>query len=257
MSGGLTINWSQLGGLISAVGALGLAAFGVTEALGKALAFSIPGRAEDGAYYGLSYTGLRTVRKMVKPLRPALSRAYGAGYMQIIAQQYRADRSSGRAPDTIRQGVRLGLPFLDLKAATDLISAIWDMERRHAESLAVALQAEPVASSNPPPEGQKTPGPPDQMQALAGRFSTALDTRVNAAFALAEERYEARAKLIAGVVAVGLSYAFNAGLHTGLDWEVVGLVGLVAVPLAPVAKDLSSSLQDGLTAFKSIPTRKI
>lgn len=257
MSEGLTINWAQLGGLVSAVGALGLAAFGTTEALGKAFAFSFPGGAKEGAFYGLPYTGLRTVRKMVEPLRPALSRAYGTGYMEIIAQQYRADRSSGRAPDTIRQGVRLGLPFLDLTAAAALISAVWDMEPRHAESLALALQAEPLQSPIPPVGGVSPSAEADQMQALAGRFSTALDTRVNAAFALAEERYEARAKLIAGATAVVLSYGFNAGLHTGLHWQVVGLIGLVAVPLAPVAKDLSSSLQDALTAFKSIPTRTI
>ena len=51
------------------------------------------------------------------PLTPALKLAYGDDWFDIIAQQYRSGRSQGRAPDTIRQGVRLGLPFMPVADA--------------------------------------------------------------------------------------------------------------------------------------------
>ena len=261
----LHIDWGHFGAVLSGIGALGIAAFGVTEALGKAFAWSTLGPG-GGHHFGLPYVGLSVVTKMLVPLRPALKRAYGEDFLRIIAQQYRSDRSSGRAPDTIRQGVRLGLPFLPESEAAKLIGAIWDMDPVHSLNLARSLMAETPSSSNgedaAPADAPSTSQPSaaastEQMQALAGRFATALDARVNAAFALAEERYQAQAKLISGVVAVALAYAFEAGAKMKLGPVTPGLVGLVAVPLAPVAKDLSSSLQDALTAFKSIPTRKV
>ena len=260
--------WDQLGGAVAGVGALGAASFGIVESIGKAFAFSYrTGKDRHLVHKGLAYVGVGSVRRMIDPLRPALKCAYGAGYEQIIAEQYRAGRSDGQAPDTIRQGVRLGIPFLDLDIATGVIKAVWDMPPHNSSQLAAALQS--PAAAAPAPAGatpntkaaapsDATPGPTiDAAQALAGRFATALDARINAAFQLADERYEAAAKSWAAVVAVGLAVGFNftMGREQGsppLPWPVDIMIGLVAVPLAPVAKDLSTSLQNALTAFKSI-----
>lgn len=249
-----SLGWDQLAGGIAAVGALGLAAFGLTEALGKALAYRSP---HGAVHFGLPYAGLHAVKAAVEPLGPALRLAYGAEWLDIVAQHYRAGRSKGAAPDTIRQGVRLALPFMDAPAAAELIGSVWDMGQERSTQLAKALQAQEA------PEVPTSPGGPiDPMQALAGRFATALDARINAAFALAEERYEAQAKMWAGMAAVGLSLVLNYGLgaakpgHADLPWAVAMVIGFVAVPLAPVAKDISSKLQDALTAFKSIPARR-
>jgi hypothetical protein len=263
MTGDFTMRWDQAGAAIAAIGSLGVAAFGVTESLGKAMAWR---------GVGLPYVGLRPVKRMMRPLRPALEVAYGVDYDKIVTQQYRSGRSAGQAPDTIRQGVRLGLPFLGVAKATALIAAVWHMEERHAVALATALQAPdstaptPVVGKTPPGPG---PGAVDEMQALAGRFATALDARVNAAFTLAEEQYESVAKTSAGAAAIALALLFNWGLgpdaahpaanafqrfweHREFPWAIALGIGIVAVPLAPVAKDLSSSLQSALTAFKSI-----
>lgn len=250
-----SLGWDQLACGIAAVGALGLAAFGLTEALGKALAYRSP---HGAVHFGLPYAGLHAVKAAVEPLGPALRLAYGSEWLDIVAQHYRAGRSKGAAPDTIRQGVRLALPFMDAAAAGELIGTVWDMGQDRSAQLAQALQAQDA-----PSEVLTSPsGPIDPMQALAGRFATALDARINAAFSLAEERYEAQAKMWAGVAAVGLSLVLNYGLgaakpgHADLPWAVALVIGFVAVPLAPVAKDISSKLQDALTAFKSIPARR-
>jgi len=253
-----SIGWEQFGAAIGAVGSLGVAAFGVTESLGKAFAFTFRKRGDHRlGHWGLPYVGLKAVLTMTRPLHLALRCAYGEDYPEVIAQQYRAARIDGSAPDTIRQGVRLGLPFLDPKDGADLIAAVWHMERGHAEALALALQAE--APERPVAAKGKTHI--DPAQALAGRFATALDARINAAFQLADEQYEAAAKMWAGVAAVILAAGFNWGL-VGHDattwwqglypWPVAIGAGLVAVPLAPVAKDLSTSLQNALTSFRSI-----
>ena len=250
-----SMQWDQFGAGVAAVGSLGIAAFGVTEALGKAFAFTYRfGRGPTLHHWGLPYVGLGAVRKMAYPLRRALECAYGSEFAEIIAAQYRANRSSGSAPDTIRQGVRLGLPFLSLSAATDLIASVWHMSPALSQALARALQAPMMAS--PPVDGAAgaTAAISDQdAGALAGRFASALDARIEAAFQLADERYETVAKTLAGLAALVLAATFKIGLqHVDLSWPLVIAIGLVAVPLAPVAKDLSTSLQSALTAFKSI-----
>jgi hypothetical protein len=252
-----SIGWQQFGAGITAIGALGMAAFGVVEALGKALAISGTRANGDGYHFGLPYAGLNVVKRAMQPLSPALKLAYGPGYFDIIAQQYRADRSAGRAPDTIRQGVRLALPFLSKTRAADVISSVWDMDRSYAEALAEALQA-PTADTPPKPPAPvaAASGAVDPTQALAGRFATALDARVSAAFDLADERYESQAKLWAGIASVVLAVGFNYGLGEKFPMLLAIGIGIVAVPLAPVAKDLSTSLQNALTAFKAIPGGK-
>jgi hypothetical protein len=243
------LSWGDFGASIAAIGAFGTAAFGVVESAGKAIAFS-GGDADHRHYIGLPYSGFGKVRKMLAPLKPALKCAYGHDYLEIIAQQYYADRSAGTAPDLIRQGVRLGLPFLDADIAEKIIGKIWSLDVAHSRALAAALQSSSDAVLDAAAE--------TQAQALAGRFASALDARINAAFDIAEQRYETQLKTAAGAIAIILAGVFNYALGSGNDqhglypWAAALAVGLIAVPLAPVAKDLSSSLQNALTSFKSL-----
>ena len=240
--------------VVAAIGSLGTAAFGVVESLGKAFAFTY-GKDRTHGHFGLPYVGLGRVKTMARPLAVALKCAYGNDYAEIIAQQYRAGRSTGSAPDTIRQGVRLGLPYLGVEEAQALIAHVWNMKPELSHALASALQAMPPASQTASPGATGVHRPLDPAQALAGRFSTALDARIEAAFEIAEEQYETAAKTWSGVAAVALAVGLTAGLEHGLNLghAVVAVgVGLVAVPLAPVAKDLSTSLQNALTAVKTI-----
>lgn len=238
-----TDQWTKFGAAVTGVGALGVASFGLVESAGKALAYR---------GYGLPHAGFGIVKSAIRPLDKALRVAYGDDYMEIISQQYRAGRSAGRAQDTIRQGVRLGLPFMELAAAEAVIQAMWDLPADNATALAAALQAPgaPAHVTAAAPEIGAERG-----QALAGRFATALDARVSAAFSVADERYEAYAKGLAGVAAIGLALLFNYGLGSPFSTALTLVIGAVAVPLAPVAKDVSTSLQNALTAFKTIADR--
>jgi hypothetical protein len=248
------LSWQNFAEGVTAVGAFGTAAFGIVESAGKAFCFSWLTRSGRFHTLGLPYAGFGLVKRMVRPLAPALRIAYGNDYLEIIGQQYYAGRASGSAPDTIRQGVRLGLPFMGADDAANLIKGVWHMPDAQSKALAQALQA----SGAPSPTPQQTGGGPiDPTLALAGRFATALDARINAAFVMADQRYQTSAKTAAGFAAVALALGFNLGLGSPFPMlEALGL-GLLAVPLAPVAKDLSTSLQNALTAFKSIPIVKV
>ena len=261
---------------IAAVGALGVASFGIVDAVGKALfVFDMPvpwAPVENGrrrrASVGLPYVGFDKVRRLARQVAPALRISYGDEYDRILRQQYRAGRGHGEAPDTIRQGVRLGLPFLSAAQATKVIDAVWGLPENQARALAEALTAEKRASSTPAAESAESEAESitkaqADAQALAARFATALDTRVQAAFDLAEEVYQARARLWAAVIAILLSLAYHAStlgptpaggwlqsFIAGLQgWMIALLIGLAAVPLAPMAKDLASSLSDALGAL--------
>ncbi len=245
---------------ITAVGALGVAAYGIVEAVGKTVLVSSaagdPKRDQTklGDKYvprGLPFAGFSKVQNLLKTAGPALAVAYGADYHATLIQQYRAGRSKGEAPDTIRQGVRLGISFMDLAGASSVIAGIWGLPGPQSEALAQALVA--PASADPAATG------------LAARFATALDTRVKAAFDAAEEVYETQAQFMAALTAIGLSLLFHLaqvikGGSLTLDpskvdwsaWAIALFVGVAAVPLAPVAKDLATSLSNALDALGKV-----
>ncbi|MEO6339783.1 MAG: hypothetical protein ABIO39_07095 [Caulobacteraceae bacterium] len=259
----MDVQWENVLGAIAAVGALGVAAYGVVEAFGKALVWP---SGKSGNAIGLPYSGFRTIRALAIDLGSALRLAYGDDYLQILAQQYRDGRGKGRAPETIKQGVRLALPFMSVDEAKTLIDKVWGLGTRNgsalapggldpADALALALVDEKTARF----AGVADAAVANEAAAtLAGRFSLALDTRIDAAFTIAEQRYQAFARIAAGLMAIALALGFNgwASASMQLPWGVALLIGLVAVPLAPVANDLVSSLSSAARAWQSISRAK-
>ena len=95
---------------------------------------------------------------------------------------------------------------------------------------------------------------------MLGRFDATVDARLDAGFERAEQKYRNTSRVIAGVFAVIMAviggwvvtktsaaeYFFNEDFVTAL------IVGIIAVPLAPIAKDLTSALGTGVKAFKSV-----
>ena len=259
----MAIQWENLLAAISGVGALGVAAYGVVEAFGKAVA---GGSGLDGRPWGLPYRGFGQVRRLAEQLGPAMKLAYGDDYLQILAQQYRDGRGKGQAPSTLKQGVRLALPFMSVADARTLIDKVWGLGASHgpggvapAEALARALVDEKAARLGGGGDDPQADAAANEAAAtLAGRFSLALDTRIDAAFTIAEQRYQSWARIWAGATAVILALAFDLFYfpQSQIPWPIALLVGLVAVPLAPVANDLVSSLSSAAKAWQSISRAK-
>ncbi len=101
--------------------------------------------------------------------------------------------------------------------------------------------------------------------AVLGQFDAVLAAVLDEAYERADQRYRNTAKLLAVVVAmvlaVGAAWLIQAPpalgapppppyLGSGRFWLAV-LVGLVSAPLAPVAKDLATSLQNAISAVRA------
>lgn len=82
-----------------------------------------------------------------------------------------------------------------------------------------------------------------------GRFELALTAILDGAYQRADQRYRNGSRVCAGVVSLGLAGAISVGADQSLMTAL--LVGLLAVPLAPISKDLTSGLAAAVKALQS------
>jgi hypothetical protein len=229
----MTIELTSAGTLatmVLATGALGTASFGVVDGL---------------KWTRLGESGFPTIKKLLGPaLMRALHYAYGERYEEFLRAQYRDGRGKGEIGRTLRQGIRIGM--YDMSDA--------DVDKLVAQLPGVNPDALKAATSS-----QKSGEPPtdEQRQALA-RFEMAVDARIDAALALAEDRYVGAARGAASMFSV--VFALIVGFILGLSgggmgglWQTVGfsvLIGIAAVPVAPVAKDIATALSSAEQALR-------
>ncbi len=210
----------NLGTIVLAVGALGTASFGIVEAL-------------KWTFIGLM--GFGQISKLLgDPIMKSLEVAYGSEYLSLLKAQYRVSRSAAELPKTIRQGARVGLTPDTAAGMADKVGVV------DAEGLGVvaaALRAGKDLS--------------DDQRNLLGRFELALDARIDAAIALANDRYTGSLRVIASFVSIVI--ALVVGLNAGVDFATSLVVGIAAVPVAPVAKDVAKAIQ---AAGKALPGKK-
>jgi len=217
----------NLSAIVLATGALGTAAFGVVEGL-------------KGTSLGLA--GFYKLKNLLgNELMKALKHAYGNNCEDYLKAQYRNGRSKGEIGRTLRQGIRIGLPGADTQALAAELPGV------NAQALQQAAQA--IDS------GGKIND--DQKHALA-RFEMSVDARIDAALALAETSYVAVARNTASGFAiifaliVGCILGFHAD-ETSNDYSFIGLaflIGVAAIPIAPVAKDIAKALSSAEKALK-------
>ena len=206
---------------IAAMGGLGLAAMALVDAL-KA----IPGG-------GVSRMGFRHIRKVLRMFDKVLARAAGDEWESVVMAHWINGRDRDDQVGAIRSLLRLGL------------------NSDTAEQLAGIGNVEPVALSKA--AGKLTKGAPlseDEIN-LIGRVEAAVGARLDSAFDLAEQAYRNGARALAGLLAVILAVVAAALLTTPaapIDLRIAALVGLLAVPIAPIAKDLVSALRAGAQA---------
>ncbi len=209
----------NLGTIVLAVGALGTASFGIVEGL-------------KWTVIGLS--GFRQIRKLLgDPVMEALRVAYGPEYMSLLKAQYRANRTSGELPRSLRQGARVGLTPNTAEALADQVGVV---DKAELKIVAAALQ--------------KGKNLTDSQRNILGRYELALDTRIDAALALANDKYIGYIRVLASLVSIGIALAvwWNASPED-VNLLTVVIVGVAAVPIAPIAKDLASALHSAAKAM--------
>jgi hypothetical protein len=220
----LLSNWPAA---IAATGALGTAAFGLVDAL-KAL----PGG-------GLSRAGFKFIREVIARLTPrahypegsALSRA---SILHTLQSQWINGTAEGDQVNIAKSLIKLRLipeTAPTLATATGVDSGI------------LTQVAESIAT------GQALT---TQQSDVYGRFDLLLTTLLDQAYQRGDQRYRNTAKFAAIPVSIGIALAayYSVKPATISPWEAV-IVGLVATPLAPIAKDLATALTNGVQAIQS------
>lgn len=217
--------------IIAATGGLGLAAMSLVDAL----------KAAPGG--GVSRIGFSHIRNVAVLFDRVLERAVGARWETVILSHWINGRPRSEQIGVLRSLLRLGLN----PDTADQLAAIGNVDPKALSAAADKLVR--GASMN------------EAEVNLIGRVEAAVEARLDAAFDLAEQAYRNQARILAGVIAVVLAVAASPLLEArapipgleGLDPRLlIGvLVGLLAVPVAPIAKDLVSALTAAANAAKS------
>lgn len=217
-------NLNDVGEQIIAVGALGTAAFGLVDA----------SKAFRG---GISNTGFGFIKTALEPFDVALAQALGNNPDCNWRAMMRSHWISGRAKEE-QKAIAVGLIQLGLTPETaPEIAAAGQVDGKALAAVVRALN-----------QGKELT--PEQLNVL-GRFKATIEARLDAAYDRATQVYHNWARFAAGFVAVGLAMAANVllGGVSGRSYAVALLVGLVAVPLAPIAKDLAKALGTAASAL--------
>ena len=210
---------------IIAVGALGTAAFGLVDG----------SKAFRG---GISNRGFGFIRNALTPFAPALEEALGSDPECDWRALMRSHWISGR-PKEEQKAIAVSLIQLGLTPANAAaLAPAGQVSADELQKLVSSLQ-----------KGDELT--PEQLNVL-GRFKATIEARIDAAYDRADQVYRNSARLAAGVVAVLLAVAAAYVLYGVRNYDEFGkaiLLGLVAVPLAPIAKDVASALATAANAI--------
>jgi hypothetical protein len=112
-----------------------------------------------------------------------------------------------------------------------------------AAALAAQTNVDPAALSSVAAKLAAMQPLTNQESDTFGRFDLALSALVDRAYERGDQFYRNCCKILACVFAVVLAWLGNRSLETHLPrWEVI-IIGLVAAPLAPMAKDIANAIQ--------------
>jgi len=232
------MNMTQLVAAITAVGALGTAAFGVVDAI-KVLPGLLPS------------SGFRFIRRLVELLAPSAHGTVPRGSaltQSAITESLHANWINGVAIADQKSAAKTFFKLrMNPETAADL-AAITGVDGDALKTVAEKLATGAVMT-------------PEDMN-VYGRFDVLLSTTIDRAYQKADQQYRTTAKIVAGGVAVLLTLIASAAL--GLIGPNLGrtvnehnillaiVVGLLATPLAPIAKDLTTALTSASGAVQAV-----
>lgn len=216
---------TQYGNTIAAIGSLGVAAQSVVDAC-KFL-----------PYGGPSHLGFDYIRKAVQLFIP------GVGYGE------EAHMVTGALLNNLHGNWVNGMALADQKAIAKSLIKL-RLDPNNAEQYAKVAAVDPSVLKQIATKlqaGQPLQGG-DEANVM-GRFELALTAILDGSYQRADQRYRNGSRVCAGAVSLGL--AGSIGVGAGIDTMTAVLVGLLAVPLAPISKDLTSGLAAAVKALQS------
>jgi hypothetical protein len=85
-----------------------------------------------------------------------------------------------------------------------------------------------------------------------GRFDVAISALVDRAYERGDQFYRNSCKALAALFSVALALAGDYSLSGVLPWWQAVVIGLIATPLAPVAKDIANAIQTASDAVGAV-----
>jgi hypothetical protein len=216
----LQVNLATLIAAVTAIGALGAAAFALVDAT----------KAFGG---GISIVGLADIQDAARRFAAALDVALEPGaWREVVRDHWINGRPRGEQKAIVKALVRLGL------------------NPDTAPQIAAAAHVNPDALRAVATKLQIGAALDDADVQVLGRLDVSVDAYLDAAFDRADQKYRNQSRVVAGVISILLAL-FAAWATVDAHYGVAVLAGLLAVPLAPIAKDLASSLQAAAQAVKT------
>lgn len=217
-------NW-DLSKIVLAIGSLGTAAYGVVDT----------SKAFGG---GISNRGLGDIKKVISQLIPVTQGNAGGSALTLTSVMA-----------TLRANWLNGMALTDQKAVAKALVKL-NLSPNSAATMAAATGVKPDLLKNIA-EKLSTGAPltPEETDAY-GRFDLLLTAVLDQGYQRGDQRYRNSAKLLAVPIAMLLALlgAWAIGsMHclSATDALKACAAGLLATPLAPVAKDLASAIQAG------------
>ncbi|MDA1080399.1 MAG: hypothetical protein O2973_01790 [Gemmatimonadetes bacterium] len=133
---------------------------------------------------------------------------------------------------TLRQGARVGL---NARNAADVAQFLGVVD---GAALAAAVAAAERGDELTPAE-----------RGIIGRYELAVDARIDAALIMAQARYVGVVRMLSSLVAVAIALVVGRMMED-VSLTTAAIVGIAAVPLAPIAKDVASGIQAASKAMR-------
>jgi hypothetical protein len=205
--------------VVLAIGGLGTASYGVVDAT-------------KGFGGGISNRGFGDIKKVISRLiPPASGDAVSALALPSSLATLRANWINGMAMAD-QKTIAKALIKLNLNPAT-------------ASKMATAAGVDENLLTSVAQKLSTGESLTQQETDVYGRFDLLLSSLLDQAYQRGDQRYRNSAKLAAVFVSVALAWWSTWFLYDKVEFALATVAGLLATPLAPVAKDLSSAIQAG------------
>jgi hypothetical protein len=221
----------NIGDIVAGVAALGTAAFGIVDAA-------------KPFWGGPSNFGFGHIKKALKPFEPALTDGIAPGVAQA----------------TLRSNWLNGVALADQKAAAKALIRL-SVSPATAETLAAATKLDEGTFATVAAKIRSGTPLVEQEISLLGEFDAVVSAILDSGYERADQKYRNTAKFLAAMVAIILAWIGGAIVYKNMGLAPDGylnselfwlsfVVGLIAVPIAPVAKDLSTALISAVSVLK-------
>jgi hypothetical protein len=216
--------------IITGIGGLGTAAFGIVDA-------------SKGFGGSVNHIGFAGIRNAVKPLTPE-----AAGTTNTLAQlkllktleaNWMNGTDLGSQKSIAKSLIKLNLNVSNAPALAAATGVDVDVLKSIAAKIAEGTSLSSVESD------------------VFGRFDLIVTALLDEAYQRSDQVYRNWTRMLAAAVAIALAigggFMINAGKPFGLkEFTESLIVGLLATPLAPIAKDVSSALATAVNTMQLV-----